>query len=72
MASPWDTPTLEIMINTLIGDRSDVLTEREIQLTAEALSLICSNYTADQLAPIVAKVALEKGERPVQWKRWDS
>ena len=60
------------MIDALIGGRSDPLSEQEIRRTAEALTLMCSNYTAEELASIVVRSALKKGERAVHWGRLDS
>lgn len=72
MASSYDLSAVEHMIDALIGGRSDPLNEQEVWLTAEALTLVCSNYTAEELASIIVRAALKKGERAVQCGRLDS
>ena len=72
MASAVDMPTLELMIRAMISGRVNVLTDREIKRTAQALALICSNYSVDEIARHVARYAVEHSDRRVEWKHWDS
>ncbi|WP_421696542.1 hypothetical protein [Aestuariivirga sp.] len=72
MTSTLDIETLKVAINAMLGKPSGILTEKDIRWMAEALSAAFSNYTVEELASIVARTAAEKGDRPIQWLRWDS
>lgn len=72
MASAIDINTLREIIRALLCQHSGAVDEAEIKSMADALGIICTNYSRDEFISIIIRTALEKGDRPVTRIRLDS
>ena len=67
-----ETPKLDEAINDLLGAPDAALTKTDILWLADVLAPVFPEYTPAELASRIAKAAVERGDRKVDWVRWDS
>jgi len=72
MASAMDIDTLREIIRALLSQHSGAVEEAEIKSMADALGLLCTNYSPDEFISIIMRTALDKGDRPVTGVRLNS
>jgi phage gp29-like protein len=64
--------TLDETIDELLGQPDAALNAADINWLAEVLGPLYPEFSVAALATKIAKAAVERGDRSVEWKRWDS
>ena len=64
--------TLDDTIDELLGQPDAALSAADIHWLAEVLGPLYPQFSVAALATKIAKAATERGDRSVEWKRWDS
>jgi len=72
MLSPSATTILEDTIDQLLGKPDAILSAKDIRFLAVVLGPLFPEYSLTALETKIAKMAVERDDRKVEWKRWDS
>ncbi len=72
MSPPGATAILDKTIDQLLGKPDAMLKAEDIHFLAVVLGPLFPEYTLTALETKIAKTAVERDDRKVEWKRWDS
>jgi len=72
MSPPSATSILDDTIDRLLGKPDAVLTAEDIRFLAVVLGPLFPEHSLTGLETKIAKTAVERADRKVEWKRWDS
>ena len=72
MASLGTAAKLDGTIDRLLGTPDGPLSADDITWLADLLQPLFPDYTVAELEAKVARAAIARADRTVEWKRWDS